>query len=77
MISRSIFDGACYVWAALALAVVPYLLLRPAPYGRHSRTGWGPSLNARLAWVLMEAPSPILMLVSLITLAHFAMSSFR
>jgi len=61
LISRSIFDGACYLWAALALAVVPYLLLRPAPYGRHSRTGWGPTLNARLAWVLMEAPSPILM----------------
>jgi protein-S-isoprenylcysteine O-methyltransferase Ste14 len=58
---RSIFDGACYVWAALAIAVVPYLLLRPAPYGRHSRAGWGPTLNARLAWLLMEAPSPVLM----------------
>ena len=61
MIFRSIFDGACYVWAALAIAVVPYLLLRPAPYGRHSRAGWGPTLNARLAWLLMEAPSPVLM----------------
>jgi 3-oxo-5-alpha-steroid 4-dehydrogenase 1 len=61
VIPSSIFNGACYVWAALALVVVPYLLLRPAPYGRHSRTGWGPTLNARLAWVLMEAPSPILM----------------
>ena len=48
-------------WAVVALAVVPYLLLRPAPYGRHGRPGWGPVVNARLAWVLMELPSPLLM----------------
>jgi 3-oxo-5-alpha-steroid 4-dehydrogenase 1 len=63
VISRSVFAVACYVWAALAIAVVPYLLLRPAPYGRHGRPGWGPSLGARLAWLLMEAPSPVVMSV--------------
>jgi 3-oxo-5-alpha-steroid 4-dehydrogenase 1 len=50
-------------WAAVALAVVPYLLLRPAPYGRHGQPGWGPLVNARLAWVLMEVASPVLMTV--------------
>ena len=50
-------------WVVVALAVVPYLLLRPAPYGRHGRPGWGPVVNARLAWVLMELPSPLLMTV--------------
>jgi 3-oxo-5-alpha-steroid 4-dehydrogenase 1 len=51
------------VWAVVAIAVVPYLLLRPAPYGRHNRKGFGPLVGARLAWLLMEAPSPILMIV--------------
>jgi protein-S-isoprenylcysteine O-methyltransferase Ste14 len=50
-------------WVVVALAVVPYLLLRPAPYGRHGRPGWGPAVNPRLAWLLMEVPSPLLMTV--------------
>ena len=50
-------------WAVVAAAVVPYLLFRPAPYGRHSRKGFGPLVGARLAWFLMEAPSPIGMVV--------------
>jgi 3-oxo-5-alpha-steroid 4-dehydrogenase 1 len=51
------------LWGIVAIAVVPYLLWRPAPYGRHSRKGFGPPVGARLAWVLMEAPSPLLMVV--------------
>ncbi len=58
-----IYAVVCWLWAGAALAVVPYLLFRPAPYGRHGREGWGPSLNARLAWFLMEAPSPLGMIL--------------
>jgi len=32
----------------------------PAPYGRHSRPGWGPTLNVRWGWLVMEAPAPLL-----------------
>jgi hypothetical protein len=50
-------------WGVLAAATVPYLWARPAPYGRHARPGWGRAIAARWAWLLMEAPSPIGMLV--------------
>ena len=30
-----------------------------APYGRYSRGGWGPEINNRLGWTVMEAVSPI------------------
>ncbi len=28
-----------------------------APYGRHVRDGWGPSVSARRAWMVMETPA--------------------
>jgi 3-oxo-5-alpha-steroid 4-dehydrogenase 1 len=36
-----------------------YLLFSTAPYGRHARKGWGPTLSNTLAWVLMEAPAAL------------------
>jgi len=63
MNEASLFAWLLGAWLVVALAVVPYLLLRPAPYGRHGRPGWGPTVKARLAWVLMEVPSPLLMTV--------------
>ncbi|MGB5809905.1 MAG: DUF1295 domain-containing protein [Polyangiales bacterium] len=53
-----------YTWAILGVVVVGtlaffVLLFISAPYGRHMRDGWGPTMNATALWVLMEAPSPI------------------
>ena len=47
----------------IAVAVIIFLLLLfiNAPYGRHLRSGWGPSVPAKLGWVLMELPSPVFM----------------
>ena len=50
------------VWLEIALAVVTFVALCfiVAPYGRHHRAGWGPSLRARVGWVIMEAPASVL-----------------
>ena len=33
------------------------LLFLSAPYGRHARGGWGPTMDTRHAWVVMESPA--------------------
>lgn len=44
----------------LAAVIVLVLLFVTAPYGRHARAGWGPTLPSRWAWVVMEAPAALL-----------------
>ncbi len=56
--SEASFYFAFFVaWLALSAVIFVYLLLRPAPYGRHKRRGWGPEINATPGWVLMELPA--------------------
>ncbi|GMF16302.1 unnamed protein product [Phytophthora lilii] len=49
------------VQGVFALGVVTYVATTfiTAPYGRHVRPGWGPTVNTRLGWVLMESPSAV------------------
>ena len=36
------------------------LIFISAPYGRHARSGWGPTLPAVWGWVLMELPAVVM-----------------
>lgn len=39
---------------ALGIATFFYLLRVNAPYGRHLRPGWGPTVSNRVGWIVME-----------------------
>jgi protein-S-isoprenylcysteine O-methyltransferase Ste14 len=56
------------LWSFLALAVFVALFFLPAPYGRHRRQGWGPTVHATWGWVWMELAAvltmPVLFLMS-------------
>lgn len=51
-------------WGVIATALPTWLALRfvAAPYGRHARTGWGPTIPSRIGWIAMEAPASLVWL---------------
>jgi len=55
----TVYNGLLAGWFALALVVFIALFFVAAPYGRHTRRGWGLTINNRLGWVLMESPAPV------------------
>jgi len=44
----------------LAVLVFVVLFFVSAPYGKFRRKGWGPGIRTKWAWLIMEAPAPIL-----------------
>jgi 3-oxo-5-alpha-steroid 4-dehydrogenase 1 len=63
MTEREFFQILLIGFAAIGAAIFIVLFFVSAPYGRHTRSGWGPRLNNRWGWFLMEAPSALLFLV--------------
>jgi protein-S-isoprenylcysteine O-methyltransferase Ste14 len=66
-----------YLWLvllelALAVATVMGLKFLTAPYGRHGRPGWGPTVPARVGWLVMESPAALWFLAVYLTGAHRA-----
>ncbi len=64
MLDVDLIYKAC-LWFIFAVSAVsfPALFFFTAPYGRHSKDGWGPKINYTLGWYIMEIPPPIIFAV--------------
>jgi 3-oxo-5-alpha-steroid 4-dehydrogenase 1 len=60
MSEQSFYDLLLRGAFGIAGVTAIYLCFVAAPYGRHSRQGYGPTLDNALSWGLMEAPAAIL-----------------
>lgn len=60
----------CYTWLAVALCVHIILFYVKAPFGRHTTTAWGPSMNNKWGWFVMELPSLLIMCYFLLSGAN-------
>jgi 3-oxo-5-alpha-steroid 4-dehydrogenase 1 len=60
MISHGTFNMICWIWIAIAAFIFPILLNVTQPYGRHSKNNWGPMINNRLGWFIMELPALVI-----------------
>ena len=63
--NESLFNALVWAWIALAFIVVPLQLMITAPYGRHRSTKWGPGIDNRLGWIVMEGVSPVVFALTL------------
>lgn len=73
MISAQLYTQLLTGWILLGLVTFVVLFFVTAPYGRHARRGWGPSMPASLAWVTMETPAALLMVLYYL---HYAPDSW-
>jgi len=51
------FEILVILWIFLAIVIFPIAIRQKAPYGRHTRSGWGPLVDNKLAWIIMELPA--------------------
>lgn len=51
-------------WGVVLSGVFVFVILFwvRAPYGRHARSSWGPQMDTRWAWILMESPAALVFL---------------
>jgi len=60
MISHETFNILCWIWIAVAVIIFPILLKVTQPYGRHLKGNWGPVINNRVGWFIMELPALVI-----------------
>lgn len=56
----SLYNYSLILIFSFAVIVFILLFFVSAPYGKFLRKGWGRTIKSKWAWLLMEAPSPLL-----------------
>ena len=46
-----------YSWIIIGIISFPFILKYDAPYGRHISNKWGPLIDNKIAWIVMELPA--------------------
>lgn len=57
MPSRALHEWLILIELGLGAVTFLALLFLAAPYGRHARPGFGPTVPARVGWIIMESPA--------------------
>ncbi len=70
MNEQMIFNALLISMFALAVITTFALFFITAPYGRHTRKGWGPTTDERIGWIVMEAPAPLVFAVCFVLGVH-------
>ena len=70
MSEQIVFNALLIGMFALAAITAIALSFVTAPYGRHTRRGWGPTIGERLGWIVMEAPAPLVFAACFVVGAH-------
>lgn len=63
----SLFNILLFAWIALAIITFVSLFFVSAPYGRFVRKNWGPEIPNWFGWIIMELPSPVLVVYLVLT----------
>ena len=58
-----IFNYVMLFFGVVGVGVFILLFFVSAPYGQHIRKGWGPNLNNKLGWFIMEIPTVVIYLI--------------
>ncbi len=54
MITHELYNIYAWIWIAIAVVTFIALLKITAPYGRHTKSTWGPLIDNKLGWFIME-----------------------